>query len=56
MVRLKVVDSSTDAMNKMTFNSSMVRLKGQIQPVEPRHETVFQFQYGTIKSNRLFAG
>ncbi len=37
----------------LCFNSSMVRLRGQLVPIMCEAVVPFQFQYGTIKGNNL---
>ena len=53
MVRLKVAKEEALNAELQNFNSSMVRLKGKLHSVTLTGETVFQFQYGSIKSRRL---
>ena len=49
MVRLKAIVPTPDALEKVNFNSKMVRLKERVEALE-RYEHTFQFQNGAIKS------
>ena len=50
MVRLKARFQRISKLTKANFNSTMVRLKGELLPVWWQFLLPFQFHYGTIKS------
>jgi len=49
MVRLKEDFKNQNFFDEIHFNSNMVRLKENIYQFD-EHEPIFQFQYGSIKS------
>ena len=51
MVRLKGLQHCRFVCCRCRFNSNMVRLKAVQIPAEIFSDTLFQFQYGAIKSN-----
>ena len=51
MVRLKVLKEQKEMLDNVHFNSNMVRLK-VISFESNIPSSAFQFQYGSIKSNR----
>ena len=51
MVRLKVLEEHFILDLLLYFNSTMVRLKAEFFPTKKAGKIIFQFHYGTIKSN-----
>jgi hypothetical protein len=52
MVRLKGVNGDRNTFVQCNFNSNMVRLKDDKVRIIQGQRLGFQFQYGSIKSNR----